>query len=136
MHHPESETVRTRSPHREVRRIPVGTTPDLAALVPALGLVPGVDSFVLLDGDGWDTRMLAFDPERLLSVKVTFHSRGYVASLPPRNALEGASRVTQLRARRSSATSPTTRPAAWSASPTWRRTTCGYRLLDSSCPGA
>ncbi len=52
MHHPESKTVRTRSPHREVRQIPIGTRPDLAALVPALGLVPGVDSFVLLDGDG------------------------------------------------------------------------------------
>jgi para-aminobenzoate synthetase component I len=69
MHHPESETVRTRSLHREVRQIPVGTRPDLAALVPALGLVPGVDSFVLLDGDGWGTRMLAFDPERVLSIE-------------------------------------------------------------------
>jgi para-aminobenzoate synthetase component I len=69
MHNPEPETVRTRSPHREVRQIPIGTRPDLAALVPALGLVPGVDSFVLLDGDGWGTRMLAFDPERVLSVE-------------------------------------------------------------------
>jgi anthranilate/para-aminobenzoate synthase component I len=69
MHHPESETVRMRSPRREVRRIPVGTRPDPAALVPALGLVPGVDSFVLLDGDGWGTRILAFDPERVLSVE-------------------------------------------------------------------
>ncbi len=69
MQHPESKTVRPRSPHREVRRIPVVTRPDLAALVPALGLVPGVDSFVLLDGDGWGTRILAFDPERVLSVE-------------------------------------------------------------------
>lgn len=69
MHHPESETVRMRSSRREVRRIPVGTRPDLAALVPALGLVPGVDPFVLLDGDGWGTRMLAFDPECILSVE-------------------------------------------------------------------
>jgi para-aminobenzoate synthetase component I len=69
MHHPESRTVRTHGPHREVRRLPVGTRPDLAALVPALGLVPGVDSFVLLDGDGWGTRMIAFDPERDLSVE-------------------------------------------------------------------
>jgi para-aminobenzoate synthetase component I len=28
-----------------------------------------VDSFVLLDGDGWGTRVLAFDPERVLSVE-------------------------------------------------------------------
>jgi para-aminobenzoate synthetase component 1 len=69
MYHPESETVRMRSPHREVRQIPVGIRPDLAALVPALGLVPGVDSFVLLDGDGWGTQILAFDPERVLSVE-------------------------------------------------------------------
>jgi para-aminobenzoate synthetase component 1 len=69
MHHPESKSVRTRGPHREVHWIPVGTRPDLAALVPALGLVPGVDSFVLLDGEGWGTRMLAFDPERVLSVE-------------------------------------------------------------------
>src|SRR5918998_3119352 len=69
MHRPKSKTVRTRGPHREVRRIPVGTRPDLAALVSALGLVPGVDSFVLLDGDGWRTRMLAFDPEHVLSVE-------------------------------------------------------------------
>jgi|ERR671917_43092 anthranilate/para-aminobenzoate synthase component I len=68
MHHRESKTVRARRPQREVRRIPVGTRPDLAALVPALGLVPGVDSFVLLDGEGWGTGMLGFDPERVLSV--------------------------------------------------------------------
>src|SRR4028118_1104528 len=69
MHHPESKTVRVRRPQRDIRRILVGTRPDLAALVPALGLVPGVDSFVLLDGEGWGTRMLAFDPERVLSVE-------------------------------------------------------------------
>ena len=28
-----------------------------------------MDSFVLLDGEGWGTRMLAFDPERVLSVE-------------------------------------------------------------------
>jgi hypothetical protein len=44
--------------------------PDLAALVPALGLVQGVDSFVLLDGDGWGTRrVLAFGPELSLTVE-------------------------------------------------------------------
>ena len=69
MHRPEPETVRTRSLHREVRRIPVRTRPDLAELVPALGLVPGVDPFVLLGGDGWGTRVLAFDPEHVLSVE-------------------------------------------------------------------
>jgi anthranilate/para-aminobenzoate synthase component I len=69
MHQPESRTVRTHGLHREVHRLPVDTRPDLAALVPALGLVPGVDSFVLLDGDGWGTRMIAFDPERVLSVE-------------------------------------------------------------------
>ena len=89
MHHPESETVRTRSPHREVRRIPVGTTPDLAALVPALGLVPGVDSFVLLDGDGWDTRMLAFDPERLLSVEGDSPFEGLRSLLTPKEYFGG-----------------------------------------------
>lgn len=61
--------VRTRVPHREVHRIPVGARLDLAALVPALGLVPGVDPFVLLDGEGWGNRMLAFDPERTLVVE-------------------------------------------------------------------
>ena len=30
-----------------------------------------MDSFVLLDGDGWGIRMLAFDPERVLSVEGT-----------------------------------------------------------------
>ncbi len=43
--------------------------PDLAALVPALGLVQGVDSFVLLDGDGWGTQVLAFGPELSLTVE-------------------------------------------------------------------
>ena len=28
-----------------------------------------MDAFVLLDGEGWGTRMLAFDPERVLSVE-------------------------------------------------------------------
>lgn len=41
---------------------------DLAALVNALGLEPGVDPFVLLDGEGWHARMLAFDPETTIVV--------------------------------------------------------------------
>jgi hypothetical protein len=85
MHHPESKTVRRRRPHREVRRILVGTRPDLAALVPVLGLVPGVDSFVLLDGKGWGTRTLAFDPERVLSVEIGSpfeEGRGRSATVP------------------------------------------------------
>lgn len=50
---------------REVRRLGVGT-PDVAALIPALGLRPGADSFVLLEGAGWGGSVLAFDPEREL----------------------------------------------------------------------
>ncbi len=69
MHRSESETVHACVPHREVHRIPAGARLDLAELVPALGLVPGVDPFVLLDGDGWGTRMLAFDPERTLAIE-------------------------------------------------------------------
>jgi len=53
----------------DVYRFSPKTPPDLAALVPALGLVPGVDSFVLLDGDGWGTRVLAFGPELSLTVE-------------------------------------------------------------------
>jgi anthranilate/para-aminobenzoate synthase component I len=52
---------------REVRRLDVGGL-DVAALIPALGLRPGVDSFVLLDGAGWGGSMLAFEPERELRV--------------------------------------------------------------------
>src|ERR687894_920763 len=89
MHHRESKTVRARGPHREVRRIPVGIRPDLAALVPALGLVPGVDSFVLLDGDGWGTRMLAFDPERLLSVEGDSPFEGLRSLLTPKECFGG-----------------------------------------------
>jgi hypothetical protein len=136
MHHPESKTVRARRPQREVRRILVGTRPDLAALVPALGLVPGVDSFVLLDGEGWGTRMLAFDPERVLSVEgdSPFEKLRSLLTLEeyPGGFVEGHQAAGD---RRSSATSPTMQPAAWSASPTSRRTTCGCQLPDSSCPG-
>ncbi len=53
----------------DVYRFSPKTPPDLAALVPALGLVPGVDSFVLLDGDGWGTRVLALGPELSLTVE-------------------------------------------------------------------
>ena len=50
---------------REVRRLDTGTL-DVAALIPALGLRPGADSFVLLEGAGWGSSILAFDPEREL----------------------------------------------------------------------
>ncbi len=52
---------------RDVHRLSVA--PDLAALIPALGLVPGEDPFVLLDGEGWRTSVLAFEPERHLVVE-------------------------------------------------------------------
>ncbi|MGB3680859.1 MAG: anthranilate synthase component I family protein [Rubrobacteraceae bacterium] len=52
---------------REVHRLPYA--PDLAALIPALGLVPGKDPFVLLEGEGWGTSVLAFEPERRLVVE-------------------------------------------------------------------
>lgn len=52
---------------REVRRLDTGSL-DLAALIPALGLRPGVDSFVLLEGAGWGGSVLAFEPERELCV--------------------------------------------------------------------
>lgn len=52
---------------REVHRLQV--VPDLAALIPALGLVPGKDPFVLLDGEGWGASVLAFEPERHLVVE-------------------------------------------------------------------
>lgn len=52
---------------REVHRLQV--VPDLAALIPALGLVPGKDPFVLLDGEGWGASLLAFEPERHLVVE-------------------------------------------------------------------
>ncbi len=69
MRHPELDTVRTCAPRRELHRFPGRVRPDLAALIPALGLVPGVDPFVLLDGEGWDSRVLAFDPEYTLTVE-------------------------------------------------------------------
>lgn len=89
MHRPKSETVRTRGAPREVRRIPVGARPDLAALVPALGLVPGVDPFVLLDGEGWGTRMLAFDPELTLSVEEASPFEDLRRVLAPGEQVEG-----------------------------------------------
>lgn len=52
---------------REVHRLPF--VPDLAALIPALGLVPEQDSFVLLEGEGWGTSVLAFEPERHMVVE-------------------------------------------------------------------
>lgn len=51
---------------REVHGIPAA--PDLAAAVAALGLVPGEDTFVLLDGAGWGASLLAFEPEAHLLV--------------------------------------------------------------------
>ena len=65
----ETETPLPGPPRREVRRISPGEgTVDLAALVGALGLEPGVNPFVLLDGEGWHARMLAFDPETIVDV--------------------------------------------------------------------
>ena len=54
---------------REVYRFPADGILDLAALVPALGLVPGADPFVLLEGEGWGASVLAFEPERHLVVE-------------------------------------------------------------------
>lgn len=48
-----------------MRRLDAGAL-DVAALIPALGLRPGEDSFVLLDGAGWGGSVLAFEPEREL----------------------------------------------------------------------
>ena len=70
MHRSEPKATRgVRVPPREIHRLPVGGHLDLAALVPALGLVPGVDPFVLLDGEGWDLRVLAFEPEHTLTIR-------------------------------------------------------------------
>ncbi len=55
--------------NREIHRFPASHDLDLAALIPALGLIPGKDSFVLLEGDGWGTSVLAFEPERHLVVQ-------------------------------------------------------------------
>jgi para-aminobenzoate synthetase component 1 len=54
---------------QDVHRFFTRTPPDLAALIPALGLVPGVDPFVLLDGEGWGARVLAFGSELTLTVE-------------------------------------------------------------------
>lgn len=68
----ETETSSPGPPRREVRRVSPGERSgwrtDLAALVGALGLEPGVDPFVLLDGEGWHARTLAFDPETTVAV--------------------------------------------------------------------
>src|SRR5215203_2617498 len=96
MHRSEPKATRgVRVPPREIHRLPVGGHPDLAALVPALGLVPGVDPFVLLDGEGWDARMLAFGPEYTLTIedaspfeelRRALALEGYAEDLPPRRA--------------------------------------------------
>jgi len=65
----EPETARHLAASHDVHRFCTRTPPDLAALVPALGLVPGVDPFVLLDGKGWGARVLAFGPELTLTVE-------------------------------------------------------------------
>ena len=54
---------------REIHRFPTDVPLDPAALVPALGLVPETDSFVLLEGEGWGASVLAFEPERHLVVE-------------------------------------------------------------------
>jgi para-aminobenzoate synthetase component I len=69
MRPPELDTLRRCALRREPHRFPGGVRPDLAALIPALGLVPGADSFVLLEGEGWDSQVLAFDPEYTLTVE-------------------------------------------------------------------
>ncbi len=56
------------SVEREIHRFPTEGLPDLAALVPALGLKTGADPFVLLEGGGWGTSVLAFEPEHHLVV--------------------------------------------------------------------
>lgn len=59
-------SVRSRAA-REVRRLDAKGL-DPAALIPALGLRPGTDAFVLLEGAGWGGSVLAFEPERELCV--------------------------------------------------------------------
>ena len=54
---------------REIHYFETDGPPDPAALVPALGLVPETDSFVLLEGAGWGTSVLAFEPEWCLTVE-------------------------------------------------------------------
>lgn len=41
----------------------------MSSLIPALGLVPGEDPFVLLEGEGWGGSVLAFEPEVHLVMK-------------------------------------------------------------------
>ncbi|MGB3635376.1 MAG: hypothetical protein WA982_15140, partial [Rubrobacteraceae bacterium] len=57
------------SGNREIHRFPTDKPLDLAALIPTLGLVPGTDPFVLLEGAGWGASVLAFEPERHLVVE-------------------------------------------------------------------
>ena len=57
------------SGNKEIHRFPTEGPLDLAAAIPALGLVPGTDSFVLLDGEGWGPPVLAFEPEQHLVVE-------------------------------------------------------------------
>jgi para-aminobenzoate synthetase component 1 len=54
---------------REIHRFPIEGPLDLAAAILALGLVPGKDLFVLLEGEGWGTSVLAFEPEWRLVVE-------------------------------------------------------------------
>ncbi len=79
---------------REVYRAETGSPPDLAALVPALGLRPGTDPFVMLDGEGWGASVLAFEPERHLVVgddRSPFEALRELQrpGLPPAHPLEG-----------------------------------------------
>ena len=66
---PDSAATTEASGDREIHRFPTTRPLDLAALIPALGLVPGTDSFVLLEGEGWGPSVLAFEPERHLVVE-------------------------------------------------------------------
>ena len=63
------ETVHYLAAPHDVHRFFTRTLPDLAALVLALGRVPEVDPFVLLDGEGWGARVLAFGTELILTIE-------------------------------------------------------------------
>lgn len=67
-------------------------------LVPALGLRPGTDPFVMLDGEGWGSSVLAFEPESHLVAggdRSPFEAlRGLQEpGLPPAHPLEGGAAV-------------------------------------------